>query len=232
MDFLSDGSRGFPGFSMDRSQEIGSSGIHRTVHRQGKGPEPQPGDQVSIVYSAWLPDGRKVAGRTSTQPLVFSIGDARMVRGLSEAVAAMRPGEKARFLIPADLAYRVDGRPTTLPAGSDLIFAVELLSCWPPVGLDTTLARNELVAYGEWEGFLMCMNDDKAYVFDQDATRLLNRIRESPMRVGLLLEAGQIPGKSQDEIVGWLANLVELQLLVALPGDATTGHRQGADATL
>jgi len=45
----------------------------------------------------------------------------------TEGVQTMKPGGKATFVCPANLAYGANGSPPTIPAQATLVFDVELL---------------------------------------------------------------------------------------------------------
>lgn len=87
------------------------------------GARPSERDTVEVHYTGWTTDGKKFdssldRGETASFPL------NRVIAGWTEGLQLMKEGEKRRFWIPEDLAYR--GRPGA-PAGM-LVFDVELFS--------------------------------------------------------------------------------------------------------
>lgn len=101
------------------------SGLAYKALTKGTGTRhPAASDQVSVHYSGWTTDGRMfdssvMRGRPATFPL------SGVIKGWTEGVQLMVEGEKARFWIPADLAYGENpggGRP-----GGLLVFDIELL---------------------------------------------------------------------------------------------------------
>ncbi len=83
---------------------------------------PTPEDIVSLHFSAWTTEG-VLADSTLLRDHPVTIGVARTMPGMAEALEAMVVGERRRLWVPEDLAYR--GRPGA-PAGM-LVVDVELL---------------------------------------------------------------------------------------------------------
>ena len=96
------------------------SGLAYRVLKAGKGTvHPKATDTVEVHYTGWTTDGKMFdssykRGRTATFPL------NRVIKGWTEGVQLMVEGEKARFWIPAELAYG------TNPGGM-LVFDIQLL---------------------------------------------------------------------------------------------------------
>jgi FKBP-type peptidyl-prolyl cis-trans isomerase len=102
-----------------------SSGLAYKVLKPGTGTtHPRATDTVEVHYSGWTTDGKlfdsSVArGETASFPL------DGVIAGWTEGLQLMVTGEKARFWIPAKLAY--GDRPRGgAPAGT-LVFDVELI---------------------------------------------------------------------------------------------------------
>jgi peptidylprolyl isomerase len=75
-----------------------------------------------VHYSGWTTDGKMFDSSVSRgTPNTFSVGG--LIKGFSEGLQLMTVGEKRRFWVPQELAYR--GQPGR-PAGM-LVFEVELL---------------------------------------------------------------------------------------------------------
>lgn len=91
----------------------------------GEGDSPKPTDNVKVHYTGWLPDGKEFdSSFKRNQPASFPLN--RVIKGWTEGVGGMKAGGKRMLIIPGDLAYP-QGRPG-IPAGSVLVFEVELLS--------------------------------------------------------------------------------------------------------
>jgi peptidylprolyl isomerase len=104
-----------------------ASGLAYKVQQKGKGKEhPKAESMVQVNYTGWTTDGHMfdssvVRGEPATFPL------NRVIPGWTEGVQLMVEGEKTRFWIPEELAYK--GRPGR-PQGM-LVFDVELLKILP-----------------------------------------------------------------------------------------------------
>jgi len=103
------------------------SGLKYKVYRQGNGPKPtSPNDQVMVHYNGKLLNGRVFdSSYERQQPASFRLNE--VIKGWTEGVMLMNVGSKFEFYIPSALAYGSQDSPT-IPANSDLIFTVELLS--------------------------------------------------------------------------------------------------------
>jgi FKBP-type peptidyl-prolyl cis-trans isomerase FkpA len=94
----------------------------------GTGETPQTGETVTVHYTGWLTDGTKFDSSVDRgEPFSFVLGAGMVIAGWDQGVAAMRVGDKARFIIPPDLAYGEEGYPGAIPPNATLIFEVELL---------------------------------------------------------------------------------------------------------
>ena len=105
------------------------SGLASKVLEKGKGDaHPRAWDQVTVNYTGWTTDGKmfdsslvaRVPGQTP-EPAKFPLN--RVIAGWTEGVQLMVAGEKRRFWIPENLAYKGQ---MGAPAGM-LVFDVELI---------------------------------------------------------------------------------------------------------
>ena len=106
------------------------SGLVYEVLEPGEGPAPEPGDIVSIHFAATLEDGTEVGNSyEGGQPGRIVLGKGSTLPGLDEGVALMHEGEKAKLVIPPELALGEQGSTDGLvPPNATLIFEVELIS--------------------------------------------------------------------------------------------------------
>lgn len=103
------------------------SGLRYIVRDPGEGRTPGINNEVAVHYDAYLLDGMKIdSSRDRGEPLVFRISNGKVLKGLDEAVAAMKRGEHRTLLIPWWLGYgeKGDGR---VPPRAMLRLEVELL---------------------------------------------------------------------------------------------------------
>ena len=104
------------------------SGLYYKVSEHGEGVQPQRGDQVAVHYTGMLLDKTVFdSSRRRGQPLSFTIGVGQVIEGWDEGILLLHEGDKARLVIPSDLAYGSRGAGGVIPPNAPLIFDVELV---------------------------------------------------------------------------------------------------------
>lgn len=108
------------------------SGLEYEIIRDGAGATPQKGQLVTVHYTGWLSDNGQPGIKFDSsvdrgQLFSFIIGMGQVIRGWDEGVMLMKPGEKRRLIIPAQLGYGARGAGALIPPNATLIFDVELL---------------------------------------------------------------------------------------------------------
>lgn len=97
---------------------------------EGAGGKPSPTSTVTVHYHGTLLNGLVFDSSVDRgRPAQFPLG--QVIAGWTEGLQYMHVGEKFRFFIPSQLAYG-DRSVASIPAGSTLIFDVELLSIDKP----------------------------------------------------------------------------------------------------
>jgi len=109
-----------------------SSGLGYTIIEQGDGPQPQPGDVVSVHYTGTLTDGTKFdSSYDRDDPYEFTLGQGAVIKGWDEGIALLNEGGRAVLFIPPDLGYGDQGAGDVIPPGATLVFEVELVAVNP-----------------------------------------------------------------------------------------------------
>jgi peptidylprolyl isomerase len=100
--------------------------------RIGTGAPAAPQKYYTVKYTGYLPDGTVFDSSykhdETADGLSFQVGAHRVIPGWDNGFAGMHVGGKRRLFIPYPLAYGAQGQPPTIPAHTDLIFDMELVS--------------------------------------------------------------------------------------------------------
>ncbi len=102
-----------------------ASGLQYTVLVEGSGASPKATDTVKVHYHGTLLNGT-VFDSSVQRGEAISFPLNQVIAGWTEGLQTMKVGGKTRFYIPSNLAYG-DQAIGNIPAGSTLIFEVELL---------------------------------------------------------------------------------------------------------
>ena len=118
------------------TEEAGSkeefSELKIEVLAEGTGAELMVGYEAVMHYTAMLEDRTVVDSSVGKSPFVFVLGTTSLIEGFNRGVVGMKVGEKRRLYIPSALAYGDQARGTIIPASSNMVFEVELLSVEKP----------------------------------------------------------------------------------------------------
>ena len=95
--------------------------------KKGTGKKAETGDNLSVVYKGTLTDNTPFDSNTADAPFEFTLGTGEVIEGWDQGLQGVQAGGKRKLTIPADLAYG-DMDNGNIPAGSTLIFEVEVLS--------------------------------------------------------------------------------------------------------
>jgi len=106
------------------------SGLQYQDLKVGTGDTAKKGDMVEVHYTGWLAkDGKKFDSSVDRKKTFkFELGASKVIKGWDEGVAGMKVGGKRKLIIPSKLAYGAREIEDVIPANSDLVFDVELIS--------------------------------------------------------------------------------------------------------
>jgi FKBP-type peptidyl-prolyl cis-trans isomerase len=98
------------------------------VQKNPAGVKAEAGKNVKVHYTGYLQDGKKFDSSVERgEPIEFPLGKGNVIKGWDEGIALLHTGEKARLVIPYQLAYGEQGYPGAIPPKATLIFDVELV---------------------------------------------------------------------------------------------------------
>lgn len=105
------------------------SGLRYQIIQEGAGQQATAGQTVSVHYKGQLLDGTVFdSSYKRQQPIDFVLGQGQVIPGWDEGVSLLKVGDKARFVIPSDLAYGSRRAGGVIPPDAALIFDVELVA--------------------------------------------------------------------------------------------------------
>jgi len=104
------------------------SGLRYKMIQKGDGKKAEAGKTVSVHYEGSLESGKVFdSSYPRKKPIEFRLGQGQVIEGWDEGIALLQVGDKARFVIPSDLAYGSAGAGGVIPPNATLIFDVELM---------------------------------------------------------------------------------------------------------
>ena len=104
------------------------SGLMYKMEEKGDGEKPMKGQTVSVHYKGMFSDGSVFdSSYNRGNPIDFPIGMGHVIAGWDEGIMLLNQGDKARFVIPSDLAYGAQGAGGVIPPNATLVFDVELV---------------------------------------------------------------------------------------------------------
>lgn len=115
--------------SNNKSVYTTKSGLKYRKIKEGNGKKPKATDRVKVHYTGKLIDGTTFDSSVDRgQPITFGLGD--VIPGWTEGLQLMDEGSKYMLYIPYNLGYGMRDMGN-IPAGSTLVFEVELLEINP-----------------------------------------------------------------------------------------------------
>ena len=105
------------------------SGLRYQILQKGTGAQAEKGKQISVHYKGQLTDGTVFdSSYQRKQPIDFTVGIGQVIKGWDEGLQLLQVGDKARLVIPSQLAYGSQGAGGVIPPNATLIFDVELMA--------------------------------------------------------------------------------------------------------
>ncbi|MGY8915586.1 MAG: peptidylprolyl isomerase [Flavobacteriales bacterium] len=104
------------------------SGLRYKIIQKGNGAKAEKGQTVSVHYEGALVNGTVFdSSYKRNQPIDFKLGVGQVIPGWDEGISLLKVGDKARFVIPSNLAYGSAGAGGVIPGDATLVFDVELM---------------------------------------------------------------------------------------------------------
>lgn len=101
------------------------SGLQYKILKEGSGPKPSVDDSVNVHYRAMFVD--RTVFDMSYDRGAAGIRINEVIKGLSEGIQLMNAGAIYELYIPCELAYGEQTFANVIPAGSALIYSIELI---------------------------------------------------------------------------------------------------------
>lgn len=115
------------------AMQLQSSGLYLRDLEDGTGDPTVAGDVMVVHYSGWINDGTLFdsSHNPGRQPFTLVAGSDGVIAGWQEGLVGMRVDGLRQLVIPPQLGYGAQSPSPLIPAGSVLIFEVELLEVNP-----------------------------------------------------------------------------------------------------
>jgi len=98
--------------------------------RVGTGDTVELNDCIVVHYRLAIADGTPVEGNdtfTEGEPIAFELAEGRLIEGWTQGIPGMNVGGVRRLTVPPNLGYGDDSSNPSIPAGSTLVFEVEVV---------------------------------------------------------------------------------------------------------
>lgn len=105
-----------------------ASGLQFLEQTAGTGAAPQPGNLITMAYTATLVDGTVLVDTyTEGEPVTTVWGKDWLLPGWEEGMGLMKAGGKAKMVLPPELAFGAEGYGSFIPGNAQVVIEVELL---------------------------------------------------------------------------------------------------------
>ncbi|HEX9109264.1 MAG TPA: FKBP-type peptidyl-prolyl cis-trans isomerase, partial [Longimicrobiales bacterium] len=103
----------------------------------------RPGDQLTVHYSLWLPDGTLV-DNNSGGALSLTLSNTNVIQGWVDGLSGAVQGTTRQLVVPPELAYKDAGSGSKIPPNATLVFLVTIDRITPASSSD--IARVNAIA--------------------------------------------------------------------------------------
>lgn len=94
----------------------------------GEGEPVAVGDNVAVHYTGWLWDGEQFDSSWDRgESAVFNFAEGQLIQGWTDGLAGQPVGSQVLLVIPPEMGYG-DQEQAAIPAGSTLVFVVDILA--------------------------------------------------------------------------------------------------------
>jgi len=118
-----------PGNDENSKEDLtGDERLMKEILKEGNGKKAEIGFTVKVNYIGTLETGEIFdSSLTRNEPYMFTIGEGKVIKGWEIGVKTMKIGEKSKFSIFPEYAYKKKGIPPIIPPNAKLTFEIELL---------------------------------------------------------------------------------------------------------
>lgn len=166
------------------------SGLIIQDFRIGTGDSLDRGDVITIKYSTYLDDGKKVE---ESNAYTFLGGLRTVIEGWDQGLASMRVGGQRKLTIPPLLAYGDTGRDPGIPPNATLISYLEVLSIAPQQSTENNVKYVDLV---EGTGTTPVQNDTLVVNYtgwtESDGVKFDSSLNEGRMPFEFVFASGSV----------------------------------------
>lgn len=111
------------GWDMQRT----GTGMYYQILEPGNGDPFQEGDDITLEYKTFLLSGELVYDSEHDGVKRFKVGRSEEIDALHEAAALLRPGARARLVIPSYMAYGVSGDGKKINGRLPIAMMIEIM---------------------------------------------------------------------------------------------------------
>jgi FKBP-type peptidyl-prolyl cis-trans isomerase FkpA len=111
----------------DKEMKVSGTGLRYMFYKRGSGEQAANEKFAKVSFKISLLDGTECYSSEKDGPKEFRIGRDNVESGLHEAVAMMRVGDKAIFILPSHLAHGLMGDFNKIPPKASVVYDIELL---------------------------------------------------------------------------------------------------------